>query len=160
MPITLTDGDIQRLLAERKPLPPDYPARMELKPKRGHKERELDLVGEGKSEFRLIIRQSAFDALDFSVILAYQMPKSNILFRLRRYNGKSHEHTNTLEGNTFYEFHVHTATERYQESGLREDSFAEPTDLYGDLQGAIRCLLADCAFVIPADPQGRLFEEE
>jgi len=55
--------------------------------------------------------------LDFSIILAYCPEASNQLFRLRRYNGKSHEHTNTIEADKFYNYHIHTATERYQELG-------------------------------------------
>jgi len=38
------------------------------------------------------------------------------------------------------------ATERYQELGAKEDSYAEPTDRFTDLGGAIDCLLADCSF--------------
>ena len=108
MAIRLSEAEISRLLAERKPLPPDYRERIQTKPKHGHKERELDVIGTDGSEFRLIFRQSEFNPLDFSVILAYRPPKTNQLFRLRRYNGKSHEHTNTLDGQTFYDFHVHT----------------------------------------------------
>ena len=161
MAIRLSEAEISRLLAERKPLPPDYRERIQIKPKRGHKERELDVKGSDKSEFRLILRQSEFNPLDFSVILAYRPPKTNQLFRLRRYNGKSHEHTNTLEGSTFYDFHVHTATERYQdESGLREDAYAEPTKRFADFHGAIRCMLVECRFDVPPDTQGTLFEEE
>lgn len=161
MAIRLNDTEISHLLAERKPLPPDYRERIQTKPKRGHKERELDVKGADGSEFRLILRQSEFNPLDFSVILAYRPPKTNQLFRLRRYNGKSHEHTNTLEGRTFYDFHVHTATERYQdESGLREDAYAEPTNRFADFHGAIRCMLGDCGFDVPPDTQGTLFEEE
>jgi hypothetical protein len=29
---------------------------------------------------------------------------------LRRCNGKSHEHTNIIESDKFYDFHIHTAT--------------------------------------------------
>lgn len=161
MPIQLTDSEIAALIAEPKPLPDDYQSRMQIKPKRGHKERELDFTGENGSDFRLILRQSLFNVLDFSIILSFLAPKTNHLFRLRRYNGRSHEHTNALEAETFYEFHVHTATERYQlESGGREDTFAEPTDKYSDFQGAIHCMLRDCTFILPAAPQGNLFEEE
>lgn len=71
---------------------------------------------------------------------------TNQLFRLRRHNGRSHEHTNKIEGDKFYEFHIHIATERYQDLGVREDSYAEPTDRFTDLGGAIDCLLADCGF--------------
>lgn len=161
MAIRLSDAEIARLLAERKSLPADYRDLMQIKPKRGHKERELDVNGVEKSEFRLILRQSEFNSLDFSVILAYRPPKTNQLFRLRRYNGKSHEHTNTLDGRTFYDFHVHMATERYQdESGLREDAYAEPSGHFGDFRGAIRCMLEDCGFDVPPNLQGALFEEE
>ncbi|MBI5568687.1 MAG: hypothetical protein HY914_01960 [Desulfomonile tiedjei] len=119
------------------------------------------MKGADGSEFRLIVRQSEFNPLDFSVILTYRPPKKNQLFRLRRYNGKSHEHTNTLESRTFYDFHIHGATERYQdESGLREDSYAEPTNRFADFRGAIRAMLEDCGFDVPPNTQGALFEED
>jgi hypothetical protein len=158
MPIFLTDAEIAVLIAERKPLPSDYQAQMRLKPKRGHKERELDLKGGTGNEFRLVLRQSLFNPLDFSVILVFRPPKTNEVFRLRRYNGKSHEHTNAIERQTFYDFHVHTATERYvRDSGLEEDAFAEPTDRYGDFTGAISCMLNDCGFEFPAGSIPDLF---
>jgi hypothetical protein len=159
MAARLADQEIAALIAESKPLTQDYMARLQTKPKRGHKERELDLTGANGSEFRLVLRQSLLNSLDFSIILAYLIPNTNQIFRLRRYNGKSHEHTNSLENQTFYDFHIHTATERYQETGMREDSFAEPTHRFADLEGAIRCMLKDCAFVLPRDAQGNLFPE-
>lgn len=124
-----------------------------MKPKPGHKERDLSLSGEDGSTFRLMLRQSLSNPLDFSVIVGYQMPNSNRLFRLRRYNGRFTEHTNRLENESFYDFHVHQATARYQDAGLAEDTFAQRTDRFGDLQGAIDCLLQDCGFVIPKDPK-------
>jgi hypothetical protein len=157
--IRLSENDIVRLLAERKPLHRDYRDRIQTRPKRGHKERELDVTGEASSEFRLILRQSEFNPLDFSIILAYRLPKSNQIFRLCRYNGKSHEHTNTLEAQTFYDFHIHRATERYQDAGLREDWFAEPTNRYADFNTAIGCVLKDCGFDVPLNPQAALFDE-
>jgi len=160
MAIQLGDTEIARLLAERKALSANYRERMQTKPKRGHRERELDITGNEGSEFRIILRQSLFNPFDFSVILVYRPPNTNQLFRLRRYNGKSHEHTNILEGQTFYDFHIHVATERYQESGLREDAFAEPTDRFADFYGAIRCLLTECGFDVPPDPQEKLFKED
>ena len=70
--------------------------------------------------------------MDFSLILGF-FPKNSLqVFRLRRFNGKSHEHTNKLEKETFYDFHIHMASERYQSSGLREDAFALATDRYAD----------------------------
>jgi hypothetical protein len=129
---------------------------MRLRPKRGHSEREIDIVGSEGSEFSLIFRQSLFNTLDFSVILAYEMPRSNEVFRLRRYNGRSHEHTNSIEQQTFYDFHIHQATERYQEIGSSEDTYAEPTDRFVDLQGAVECVLGDCGFDVPPQLQERL----
>lgn len=159
MAVLLTEDDIRRLLEERKPVPPDYSKRIVLKPKRGHKESQLDITGANGSEFVLIVRQAEANQLDFSVILAYRPPNTNRLFRLMRHNGK-HEHTNLLEAETFYGFHIHTATERYQDCGLREDAYAKPTTRYSDYGGAIRQMQRDCAFDLPVDPQGSLFGEE
>ena len=158
MATNLTDAEIAALVAEAKPLPENYQTRVLTHPKRGHRERELDIDGSNGSIFRLILRQSSFNPLDFSVILAWLPPQSTTLFRLCRYNGKSHEHTNTLDAQKFYDFHVHHATERYQQSGLREDSFAEPTNRYQDFSGALRCLIKDCGFRMPANQQSDLFE--
>ncbi len=158
MPSQLDDAEITALVQEAKPLPGNYRALIQTKAKSGHKERELDLMGTNGNEFRLILRQSNFNSLDFSVILAYRPPKSSLLFRLRRYNGKSHTHTNILEKQTFYDFHIHMATARHQqESGLREDSYAEKTGRYADFSGAIQCALDDCGFVMPEYDQPALF---
>lgn len=149
----LTDAEIEQLIAEQKVLPSNYEELIQLKPKRGHKEAELTLFGQKGSSFRLILRQSNFDLLDFSVILVFEIPQTNALFRLRRYNGKSHWHTNKLEGSTFFGYHIHKATQRYQESGLTEDGYAEQTDRYADIFRALDCLLQDCRFELPPGAQ-------
>lgn len=154
-----SENEISALLLERKPLPPDWRNRIRLRPKRGHEEQELELTGDAASEFRLILRQNKINTFDFSIILAVHVPQSNQLFRLRRYNGKSHEHTNQIEDVTFYDFHIHIATERYQQIGMREDAYASPTDRYSDFHGALRCLIHDANLGVPPDAQGSLFEE-
>jgi hypothetical protein len=159
MPAKYSDEEIDRMLAEQKPLPDNYRSRVQLRRKRGHKESELDVTGVNDTQYRLILRQSNFNPLDFSIILAVNPPGSNQLFRLRRYNGKHGEHTNQIEGNTFYDFHIHQATERYQESGANEDAFAEPTDRYADYHSALRCMIKDCGFEAPQDAQQTLFGE-
>jgi hypothetical protein len=58
MAIILSDKEIDDLVQERKPLPEDYRAKMQMRAKTGHKERELDFKGEGGNEFRLILRQA------------------------------------------------------------------------------------------------------
>ncbi len=153
MAIEYTDDEIEVLVKERKPLPADYRQRIELRPKRGHREREIDVRGIDGSDFRLILRQSECNPLDFSIILAYCPKDSNRVFRLRRYNGDSHEHTNKIERTRLHGFHVHRATARYQELGGDEDSYAECTDRFSDFHGALQCMLDDCAFEAPEDPQ-------
>ena len=64
-----------------------------------------------------------------------------------------------IEDETFHDFHIHFATERYQEFGTREDAYAEPTDRYGDFDGAFLCLRDDANLEIPDEPQYGLFEE-
>ena len=99
-----SDAEIATLLAEKKPLSEDFRSKMRLRNKRGHQEQELDIQGVSGNSFRLILRKSSFNALDFSIILAHCPAGSNQIFRLRRYNGKSHEHTNTIESDKFFLF--------------------------------------------------------
>ncbi len=159
MSVTLTDQQIEALVQEAKNLPTDWQRRMQLALKRGHEERHLDVTGADGSEFRVILRQGTINVLDFSIILAVRVPQSTQFFRLRRYNGRSHEHTNRIEGESFYDFHIHFATERYQELGAREDGYAKPTARYEALDGAVRCLLDDARFELQDKRQGDLFEE-
>jgi hypothetical protein len=158
MAIILSDKEIDDLVQEKKLLPTDYRTKIQMRAKPGHKERELDLKGDKGNEFWLILRQSVINPLNFSIILAYRPPKSNQLFRLRRYNGR-HRHTNLIEGKTFYDFHIHQATARYQDMGAKEDAYAEPSDRFSDFSQALRCMLKDCGFQVPIEPQRRLFEE-
>ena len=159
MPITYKESEIDTLLKERKPVGANWRDQISLRPKRGHGERHLDLTGDAGSSFRLIFRQSIRNALDFSIILAVRVPRSNQLFRIRRYNGKSHEHTNHIEDQRFYGFHIHLATERYQDLGTREDAYAEPTDRYDDFQGGVKCLIDDAKIALLRSTQLDLLEE-
>ncbi len=156
----LDDQQIQGLILIPKPLPEDYQELLVPRPKRGHAERELNVRSVDGTEFRIIVRQSMFNPMDFSVILAHCIPKSSQIFRLKRYNGKSHEHGNKIEGDRFYGYHIHTATERYQDVGLWEDAYAERTDRYADLDGAVECMLKDCCFQVPRRSQPGLFDKE
>jgi len=160
MAVTYTDQEIESLVLERKPLPADWRSRARMVPKRGHQERHLDITGDDGSEFRMILRQSTVNVLDFSIILAVRVPQSSQMFRLRRYNGKSHEHTNHIEGGSFYDFHIHLATARYQEFGAREDAYAVPANSYESFPDALRCLFAEANFEIPPEPQRNFFEED
>jgi len=154
-----SDTDIKALIEEKKPLPGDFRSKIRLREKRGHKEQDMNIQSATGHQFRLVLRQNNYNILDFSIILMFCPAGSNQLFRLRRYNGKSHEHTNSIESVKFYEYHIHTATERYQELGMREDSYAEPSDRFSDLNTAINCMINDCGFEAPQDPQLILFGE-
>jgi len=67
-------------------------------------------------------------------------------------SNRSHAHTNRIETDQFRGFHIHMATERYQEIGAREDAYAEPTDRYSDMWGAFKCLLLDMNLTYIARP--------
>ncbi len=117
-----------------------------------HKRRSFKFAGASGGQFEVWLRQSTLNVMDFSVILGYVPPGQFRVFRLRRYNGNAHQHTNTLERQTLDGFHIHTATERYQRlPGSREDHFAERTARYFDLDSAIECLLEDCGFLAPIE---------
>lgn len=152
--MVLDDDTIASLVAEPKPqLDPGqlHP----VKEKRGHYEGQVQVEGRTGSKFRVIVRQLRLDPFDFSVILGYDLPGTNRVFRLRRHNGL-HTHTNKLEHESFTGFHVHVATERYQLEGFREDAYATQTDRYADLGGAIEDCLAAASFDPPAQTTLRL----
>jgi hypothetical protein len=95
----LSDDEIAILLADSKSLPQELAT---LTPplrniKLGHKEAQFEITGLSGEDFRVIVRQSNINALDFSVILAFLPKTTNQVIRLKRYNGKSHEHTNHIE---------------------------------------------------------------
>ena len=152
MPIVpIRDETISQLISEEKPIPSGLgiipPRGMVLR--NGHWQKSHELEGGSGNRFVVKIRQASANPRSFSVILGYVLPGSYTVFRLRRYNGKSHYHTNVLEKQTFYDFHVHTATERYQIPGFNEDHFAEITNRYYDLGSATQCLLNECGFHNP-----------
>ncbi len=160
MSITYTDEQIETLIREPKQLPKDYRAHLALREKRGHREQNYVLRGQEENEFQIILRQSRSNPLNFSVILAVIVPGTNRVFRLRRYNSRTHAHSNHLEKHKFaYLCHIHQATARYQEAGSDEESFAESTDRFSDLDGALDCMLKDCGFILPEGDQLGLFEE-
>jgi len=157
--INLSDTEILKLIQEKKILPQKYEVLFQTRDKKGHKEQEIELPRGDGSQFRVILRQNSKNPLDFSLILGYVPPKLNTLFRLRRYNGKSHQHTNKIENETFYDFHIHTATERYQANGFDEDGYATISNQYADIQNALECFIKDCSIVLPTKSQLRLFRK-
>lgn len=158
MAIKLTHERIAELIAEEKPLPTGYREILignKMKVEDAHKRGELKVTGNAGNTFYVKVRLNKLNHLSFSVILVYEFQETTASFNLRRYNGK-HEHTNKIERNKFRDFHIHYATERYQEREFREEEYAEQTARYSDLAGALNCLIADCNFVLPPDEPPQL----
>lgn len=152
--IQLTDENIAALIEEPKPLSSGFREVLigsKMKKEDVHKRGEIKVLGSAGSIFHIKVRQNTINPLNFSVILVYEFREKTGDFRLRRYNGKSHEHSNKLEGTKLRDFHIHYASERYQALGFYEDAYAEVTDRYTDLGGALNCLIADCNFILPED---------
>jgi hypothetical protein len=147
--LILSDEQITALIQQEKPMPMGLRPLSRLTERNQHRRKDFDITCESGDVFVIAIRQSMLNAFDFSAILAYKLPGVNTIFRLRRYNGKSHPHTNPIENQKFRDFHIHTATERYQLLGGKEEHFAMIDKRYSDLEGAIECLLLDCGFLTP-----------
>ena len=152
MAIIYTDEEINELINEPKPLPEEWETDI-------YTLDHMEIKGEKGNLFRIIVRTDKEDPLDFSVILGVIHSYTTLVFRLRRYNGKTSPHINRIEGNEVAGFHIHEATERYQDRGQKEDAYAVETNRYSDVKGAIACLIADTNCVIPEKTQLNLFED-
>lgn len=133
--VKFSDSQIRELLLEKKPLKKGWLKRIQLKNVRSGKEGTVDIDGSFGSQSKLIIKQSKFSKGDFCITLGVYPLNSKTLFRLLRYDGSGHVHSNKcLEGDLIelieYNFHIHRATERYQELGFDEEYYAEPTSRY------------------------------
>lgn len=164
----LTDQEITDLITERKVVPNNWFLRLDAKDKAHyqHKEKEVDVEGSNGNLFRVIIRENKLNVLDFSIILTLRERDSNVEYNLLRYNGKHpSRHTNRWEkekgmpDHTFGPvFHIHRATQRYQESGNKIDGFAEVTTKYSDSHSALNQFLLECNFKREDEGQPSLFE--
>ena len=157
MAVTYSDEEIEELMQERKVLPNDWRNQLELD-KPPDRQRRLCVKNDSsRNTFCIITNPGKVNPLGFSVILTVIVPLSKRHFRLRRYDGSDHTHYNRIEKEEIDGFHIHYATERYQLNRLKpkEDDYAQPTDRYGDLEGALQCLIDDANFERP--PQQELF---
>jgi len=143
---TLDDAEIDRLLNDPKPVPQDWRGRLQPRGRQevGHKRRSLKVTSTSGAEYRVDTRQSNHNSLDFSIILTF-IDRDGVEYRLLRCNGlHASRHTNRIESergdsNAVIQtvFHVHLATERYQEAGHAIDGYAEATNGYTDFQSAL-----------------------
>ena len=153
--VTLTDERILELIREPKPLPDGLSPSPKLTMRNRFWRRDFEFISDAGNSFVIKLRQSADNFTEFSVILGYRLPGLSKVFILRRYNGK-HQHTNPIEANKFRDFHRHTATERYQRRGCKDEHFAEIDKRFSNMDGAIDCLIRDCGFQVPEPPNETL----
>jgi hypothetical protein len=156
----LTDEEIARLLQEAKPLARNWETRLRPLPKSNSKftQRHCEMEGKNGHTFRIIIRRNMINPLDFSIILVFR-DEDGAEFNLCRYNGKHpSQHTNKLEkskglpnGSFRNTFHIHMATQRYQEKGLSIDGYAEVTNEYSSFDAALRTFVRANGFSVPSD---------
>ena len=117
------------------------------KEKDGHEQYNYKLHSEtDDSEFELYTRQNLREGMedDFSCGISWLSPNGES-FTLKRYNGPSHKHKNQLE-ETLLELktHIHLSTEKYVRANRKPEGFAEETNRYHSLKGALHCLVVDC----------------
>jgi len=156
----LTDEEIAELLQEPKQLVQNWETRLRPRPKSNFNftQRDCEIEGKNAHMFRIIIRHNMINPLDFSIILTFQ-DKDGTEFNLCRYNGKHpSQHTNKLEkskglsDSSFRNaFHIHRATQRYQEEGLSIDGYAEVTNEYSSFDTALHTFVRTNGFSISGD---------
>lgn len=142
---SLTDDKIADLLNCPKRL---TNPQMRSKSKEGREQlnyRVIAMDGSGH-EFEVYNRQNLRDGMedDFSCGISWVAPNGETL-TLKRYNGSNHNHPNHLEKLSLgYNCHIHIATEKYIKANRKAEGFAEVTNRYNSLKGALHCLVTDC----------------
>jgi len=97
-------------------------------------------------EFEVYKRQNLREGMEdsFSCGISWVSPTGETL-TLKRYNGPSHDHPNHLEKTKLgLNCHIHIATEKYIQANRKAEGFAEVTDRYKTLDGALHSLVTDC----------------
>lgn len=142
---SLTDAQISDLLSCPKRLTnPNAKAKI----KEGHEQYNFKVEATDGSghEFLIYKRQNLRLGMenDFSCGISWLAPNGES-FTLRRYNGSSHSHPNFLEKEKLgYFCHIHLATEKYIKANRKAEGFAEISDRYNTVNGALHCLVIDC----------------
>lgn len=136
---TLTDDKIAQLLSCSKRV--ENPLARE-KTEGKHRRRDFRVVSDdGEHRFALFTRQSTKIAEGFSAGLLWHS-KTGEDVMLLRCNGSDHPHPNFLEHERIeYQCHVHLATERYIQANRRIEGYAQGTETYHTLAGALHHLV-------------------
>jgi hypothetical protein len=136
---TLTDDKIAQLLATPKRV--ENP-QARYKQEGQHIRRDFRVVSEdGEYRFTLFTRQSTRIAESFSAGLLWHA-KTGEDVMLLRCNGSDHPHPNVIERERIeFQFHVHLATERYIQANRKPEGYAQETQIYHTLDGALHHLV-------------------
>lgn len=150
------DVQIEEYIKERKVLSQDF--KSVLKDKGRMYVFDQEIIGLNGSTFKIIIRQSKINPLDFSIIFGVLL--GGDVFRIRRYNGDSHVHKNKIEDENVSGFHIHHATERYQDKGFKEEGYAKKTDRYSDWKSALKIMIKENNFEFEIDKTQRRLDSQ
>jgi len=106
-----------------------------------HLRRDYRVVSDdGEHHFALFTRQSTRIAEGFSAGLLWHAKTGEEVILLRC-NGSDHPHPNALERERIeFQYHVHLATERYIQANRKPEGYAEETQAYRTLAGALHHL--------------------
>lgn len=118
----------------------------------------------GDHNFNIYMRQAMMDEDNFSCGISLTVD-GNSDITLARYNGSNHVHVNKCDGRRFdFECHIHEANEKSLKASKKIENYAEPTNRYTNLQGAIQCVLTDFHImdlsIGQLIEQGGLFDDE
>lgn len=145
----MTDDDIAALLSAKKVV---TNPRARWKQQRGSRQKNHKVKSTCGQHFILYLRQNTRVEEHFSCGLRYCHPEGKQKdVTLCRYNGSDHEHENPLDGKGKIDrqCHIHRATSRYMAAGRKAEHYAESTDRYEDLSGALLALCEDCHIEFP-----------
>lgn len=105
-----------------------------------HRQRVFHATGLSTGDIRFLVFQriSLSDQEDFSCGLVWIRRGGRL--PLARYNGPGHDH-----GDILHSPHIHRTSERAIATGKKPDSEAEETNRFHTIEGALACLITDCA---------------
>lgn len=139
---TINQQFIDHLLKLRK----EIISKSQKKAKDGNERVNYTLKDKEDNRYILYQRQNTHEGMedDFSCGLSLVLA-SGEPFTLVRYNGPSHNHRNKLEKRQLgFVSHIHQAKIEYLEKTGKADGYAEKTNRYTSLEGALHCILEDC----------------
>lgn len=141
----LTDERIGELIGIHKIITEQERRRMSKRKEiNGSRRLDIPLLADCDESFHIFIRESIDDPFDFTAALCVALQDGGRV-NLMRCNGRHGSHKNIIENEWLEDAcHVHIATSRYIQRGLNAEGFAQQTEDYFSVEGALVCLLNRC----------------